>query len=349
VVFVFVGKSKDLGGHDWHRNNWFSPRDTVLPDGSRFDWTKVTTWQSLGFYSTALYGALWAYSGWDKANYVAAELRNPSRQLPLSINTAIPTIILCYIAANAVYYILLPWEVVSTTDAAAVVSFLDLRATTSHTDTHQTAVTQFLGKSVAYFATALICLVIAGSALGNSFVAGRMTVAAANNNWFPRVLGTVGCVGTLKVSKIADSGEPADMTMDNGESPMYVHPSLLDNHSLTNASNALILNTILSGIYILLGNMRILLTLNGLAEYAFFFLTVLGAIILRFREPDLPRPVKPLIVIPILFALISGFVVIRGAVFAPIQAAVLVGIWLCGLVFYFVRVWFLETRSGRSD
>ncbi|CAN9205314.1 unnamed protein product [Alternaria alternata] len=316
VVFVFVGKSKDLGGHDWHQNSWFSPRDTVLPDGSRFDWTKVTTWESLGFYSTALYGALWAYSGWDKANYVAAELRNPSRQLPLSINTAIPTIILCYVAANAVYYILLPWGVVSTTDAAAV-----------------TAVTHFLGKGVAYFATALICLVIAGSALGNSFVAGRMTVAAANNNWFPRVFGTVGYVGTLRVSKIADSDEPADMAMDNGESPI----------------NALILNTILSGIYILLGNMRILLTLNGLAEYAFFFFTVLGAIILRFREPDLPRPVKPLILIPILFALISGFVVVRGAVFAPIQAAILVGIWLCGLVFYFVRLWFLKKRSRRSD
>jgi amino acid transporter len=122
VVFVFIGKGKDLGGQDWHQHHWFAPRETVLPDGTRFDWTEVSTWESLGFYSTALYGALWAYSGWDKANYVAAELRNPSRQLPLSINTAIPTIILCYVSANAVYYILLPWEVVSTTDAAAVVS-----------------------------------------------------------------------------------------------------------------------------------------------------------------------------------------------------------------------------------
>jgi amino acid transporter len=42
--------------------------------------------------------------------------------------------------------------------------------------------------------------------------------------------------------------------------------------------------------------MRILLTLNGLAEYFFFFLTVLGAIILRWREPELHRPVKPFVV-----------------------------------------------------
>ena len=111
-------------------------------------------------------------------------------------------------------------------------------------------------------------------------------------------------------------------------------------------SNALILNTVLSAIYILLGNMRILLTLNGLAEYAFFFLTVLGAIILRFREPDLPRPVKPFIVIPVLFAIISGFVVVRGAVFAPIQAAILLGIWLIGVVLYYVRLWVVRKKTG---
>ncbi|KAF1846490.1 amino acid transporter [Cucurbitaria berberidis CBS 394.84] len=316
AVFVFVGGGRDLGGGDWHSHNWFSPRDTVLPDGSRFDWAKVTTWESLGFYSTALYGALWAYSGWDKANYVAAELRNPRKQLPLSINTAIPTIILCYVAANAVYYILLPWKVVSTTDAAAV-----------------TAVTHFLGKGVAYFATVLICLVIAGSALGNSFVAGRMTVAAANKNWIPHVLGTVGQIGTLKVSKASDAGPVGvDEALDKGESPI----------------NALLLNTVLSAIYILLGNMRILLTLNGLAEYAFFFLTVLGAIILRFREPNLNRPVKPFILIPVLFAVISGFVVVRGAFFAPVQAGILLGIWLIGAVFYYVRLWVLvRAESAR--
>jgi L-type amino acid transporter 9 len=47
--------------------------------------------------------------------------------------------------------------------------------------------------------------------------------------------------------------------------------------------------------------------------------------------------VKPFILIPILFALVSGFVVVRGAVFAPIQAAILIGIWVVGAVFYYVR------------
>lgn len=53
---------------------------------------------------------------------MTAELQHPARQLPLAINTAVPTIILCFIAANAAYYILLPWDVVSKTDSVAVVS-----------------------------------------------------------------------------------------------------------------------------------------------------------------------------------------------------------------------------------
>jgi amino acid transporter len=106
VVFVYVWTiGKDLGGGDWHRRHWFRARETLLPDGSHIDWTKVSSWELLGHYSAALYGALWAYCGWDKANYVAAELKNPSKQLPLSINTAVPTIIACYVAANAVYYV----------------------------------------------------------------------------------------------------------------------------------------------------------------------------------------------------------------------------------------------------
>lgn len=57
-----------------------------------------------------------------QAIYITAELKEPARQLPLAINISIPTIILCFIAANAAYYILLPWDLVSTTDSVAVVS-----------------------------------------------------------------------------------------------------------------------------------------------------------------------------------------------------------------------------------
>lgn len=136
VIIGLTNSDKDIGGRDWMTKPWFGSRDSVEPDGNIINWNELTTWEILGHFSAALYGALWAYSGWDKVSsacfevsitdkiqaiYITAELSAPARQLPLAINTAIPTIILCFIAANAAYYVLLPWNLISTTDSVAVV------------------------------------------------------------------------------------------------------------------------------------------------------------------------------------------------------------------------------------
>lgn len=144
-----------------------------------------------------------------------------------------------------------------------------------------------------------------------------MTIAAANQKWLPQSLAIVGRVGIKPRSAI----ESSDSTKSESDAPL----------------NALLLSSILSTLYILLGNFRALLTFNGLGEYSFFFLTVVGAIVLRFREPDLHRPYKPLLAIPIIFAIVSGFVVVRGAVFAPVQTVILVALWIIGAGFYQTR------------
>ena len=135
---------RDVGGKDWLSRPWFGYRKSVNPDGSVTDWSAISSWEMLGHFSAAIYGALWAYSGWDKVSgshtwcdavvltnsacgqaiYISAEMSNPAKQLPLAQNAAIPTIIVCFLAANAAYYVLLPWDTVSTTDSVAVVSMV---------------------------------------------------------------------------------------------------------------------------------------------------------------------------------------------------------------------------------
>ncbi|KAI1087566.1 amino acid transporter [Rostrohypoxylon terebratum] len=318
AVLQTTDPEMDIGGRDWFKKSWFGDRVVTNPDGTKTDWTQLGEWEILGHYSAALYGALWAYSGWDKAIYISAELQSPARQLPLSINTAIPTIILCFVAANAAYYILLPWNIVSTTDSVAV-----------------TAITRLLGRGFGIVAAVLICLVVAGSLLGNSFVAGRMAVAAARMNWFPRMFALVGHVG-LKSRTEDDPTSPND---EQTTPPVARSDAPI---------NAIILSAVLSALYILLGNFRALLTFNGLGEYSFFFLTVLGAIVLRFREPELRRPYKPFILIPIVFAVVSGFVVIRGAFFAPVLALVVIVVWVIGLGLYWVRRRLATRQVGRG-
>ncbi|CEF83231.1 unnamed protein product [Fusarium graminearum] len=303
VVGVHVAHpNKEVGGGDWYKKSWFKYRDTYNPNGPDTDWSKLSQWEIFGHYSAALYAALWAYSGWDKAIYVSAELSQPARQLPLAINTSIPTAIICFLAANAGYYILLPWNIVSTTDSVAV-----------------TAITRLLGQGFGIVTAILICLVVAGSLLGNSFVASRMCVAAARKDWIPSLFTIVGRVGLKPAEE--ETAAADEQSKDTGDAPI----------------NAVILSVILASFYILFGSFRALLTLNGLGEYSFFFLTVLGAIILRYREPDLERPYKTFSINPIVFVIVSGFVVVRGAIFAPVQAVVIMAIWVLGLVFYKAR------------
>lgn len=298
LIISLADPGKNVGGGDWRTKSWFENRDTVAPDGSITHWQDVSTWELLGHFSAALYGALWAYSGWEKGIYVSAELSNPVKQLPLAINTAIPTIIVCFLATNAAYYILLPWNVLSTTDSVAV-----------------TAITRLLGQGFGVVAAVFICLVVAGSLLGNSFVAGRMAVAAANANWLPEFFAVVGRIGA------APTQQDDNAAKTTSDAPI----------------RAILLNTCLSTLFIFLGNFRSLVTFNGLGEYTFFFLTVLGACILRFREPGLHRPYKPILFIPMIFTIVSGFVLVRGAVFAPTQAFVLLGVWILGSLFYVAR------------
>lgn len=70
VVANHIGDthSKGPGGRDWFEKPWFGYRETELPNGDKIDWRQMGSWDMLGHYSAALYGALWAYSGWDKVS-----------------------------------------------------------------------------------------------------------------------------------------------------------------------------------------------------------------------------------------------------------------------------------------
>ncbi|KAJ2905535.1 hypothetical protein MKZ38_005179 [Zalerion maritima] len=303
VVVVSASGRDNIGGTDWHTHSWFTPRShTINPDGSLTEWPSLSLWAILGHCCTALYGALWGYSGWDKAIYVSSELSQPSRQLPLAFNTAIPVIIICFILANASYCVLLPWGGISVTDSIAV-----------------DAISRLLGHGFGIASAVLICLVVAGSLLGNSFVAGRMAVAAANKGWLPRAFGILGRIG---VSDSSPPTPPLEQPTDGSKDPEREQQSQSTASQSDAPMNALLLSTVLSTLYILLGNFRALLVFNGLGEYSFFFLTTLGAILLRYTQPQLPRPYKANLAIPIIFAVVSGFIVARGAAFEPTIALV---------------------------
>jgi amino acid transporter len=66
-------------------------------------WPEAFDWHSLlAFFAAMRYG-FFAYSGWEGATYVAEEIRNPRRNLPISIIFGISGVMLLFIAANSAY------------------------------------------------------------------------------------------------------------------------------------------------------------------------------------------------------------------------------------------------------
>ncbi len=58
-------------------------------------------------FIAALVGALWAYDGWNNVGMVASEVKNPGRNLPISLISGLGVVIAIYMLANWAYFRLL--------------------------------------------------------------------------------------------------------------------------------------------------------------------------------------------------------------------------------------------------
>jgi amino acid transporter len=83
-------------------------------------WPARFGWAELLAMGAAMRYAFFAFSGWEGATYVAEEVREPSRNLPLSIILGISGVTLLFLAANSAYlYQLSPAAIAESKSVAA--------------------------------------------------------------------------------------------------------------------------------------------------------------------------------------------------------------------------------------
>jgi APA family basic amino acid/polyamine antiporter len=58
----------------------------------------------LAGFGAAMLGALWGYDGWDNLSFVAGEVKDPNRNIPIAIIGSILIIIVLYVGAQVAYY-----------------------------------------------------------------------------------------------------------------------------------------------------------------------------------------------------------------------------------------------------
>ncbi len=71
-----------------------------------------------GFFA-ALVAALWAYDGWNDLNMVAGEIRDPQRNIPLSLIWGVATVGALYILVNAAVQYVLPAAAIASSERPA--------------------------------------------------------------------------------------------------------------------------------------------------------------------------------------------------------------------------------------
>ncbi|KIK18961.1 hypothetical protein PISMIDRAFT_30399 [Pisolithus microcarpus 441] len=101
--------------------------------------------------------------------------------------------------------------------------------------------------------------------------------------------------------------------------------------------NAILLQAGLTIAFIIIGGgFRSMINFSVVASWAFYFLTVLGLVILREKEPNLERPYRTWIVTPLTFCAVALFLLCMPIIAAPLEAAAVLGFVLAGVPVYYL-------------
>jgi APA family basic amino acid/polyamine antiporter len=90
--------------------------------GGTCEGVAITTGGLAGF-AAAMLGALWAYDGWNNITFLAGEVKNPERNLPLGLIISMFVVMGLYLLVNISYY-----HVLSPTEVASVPASLPVAA-----------------------------------------------------------------------------------------------------------------------------------------------------------------------------------------------------------------------------
>lgn len=234
-------------------------------------------------FAVSLVFVMYSYTGWNAATYIAGEVEDPQRSLPLSIIAATVIVIALYVALNFVFLYTTPIEKMS-----------------GQLDVAQIAGKHIFGPTGGHIVGALICLGLVSSISAMTWIGPRVTMSMGED------------VALLRVfSRKTPGGVPAVAILFQ-----LVVVTLM---MMTRSFEAV------------LEYIQFSLTLCS-------FLAVLGVIVLRLTQPELPRPYRTwgYPVTPLVFLAVTVFMMYYLAVERPVQSLAGLATLAAGLAIYFV-------------
>ncbi|MBI2091548.1 MAG: amino acid permease [Deltaproteobacteria bacterium] len=139
-------------------------------------------WPGFSAFGVAMLAALWAYDGWNNLPMVSGEIKNPQRNIPLSLIIGIFSILLIYMMANLVYFYALPFAEVLSANSTAYPDALPVATSAAQT---------FLGPVGITVLSVVFAISALGAMNGSILTSARVPFAMAEDSLFPQKLSNV--------------------------------------------------------------------------------------------------------------------------------------------------------------
>lgn len=239
---------------------------------------------SVGLSIVSLIFALYAYSGWNAAVYLAGEVTEPARTIPRALIGGTLFVTCLYFSLNTFYFYALPVSALAQPPLVPVASKVAVA---------------LLGADAARFVTMILCLLLTGAISAMVWAGPRVYYAMATDGVIPAYFGK---------------------TSGPARTPI----------------NAVLLQSLWASILILSGSFERLVIYSGTVLMMFSALAVGAVLVLRRREPDLPRPYRtPFYPIVPAFFILMAIVIVGNALYErPVEGALGMAMVLAGVPLY---------------